>query len=63
MADARDALAFAGASVVLLDHFAADEINAGVAAVSDFAASFDGEQADAELASLRAVFERKAPVT
>jgi hypothetical protein len=51
--------------VVLLEHFVADEINAGVAAVSSFAAtlcSTSSTPEDPELASLRAVFERKAHV-
>jgi metal-sulfur cluster biosynthetic enzyme len=63
VADARDALAelFAHVDVVLLEHFAADEINAGVAAVSDFASTFEGDE-DRELASLRETFERKAHV-
>ncbi|HLH85203.1 MAG TPA: iron-sulfur cluster assembly protein [Trebonia sp.] len=45
--------------VVLEDHFAADAINAGVAAQAGFVASFDGE-AVAELHELRAAFLRKA---
>jgi hypothetical protein len=74
--------------VVLLEHFVADEINAGVAAVSSFAATLSSPNPaspnpaspnpaspnpaspnpaspspeDPELASLRAVFERKAHV-
>jgi hypothetical protein len=47
------------AEVILEDHFASDAINAGVAAQSGFAASFDGE-AVAELGDLRAQFLRKA---
>jgi metal-sulfur cluster biosynthetic enzyme len=65
VADARDALAavFEHVEVVLLEHFVSDEINAGVAAVSDFATSLSGSSAhDPELAQLRAVFERKAHV-
>jgi len=62
-ADAYDAVAavpgITAAEVILEDHFAADEINAGVAAQSGFAASFDGE-AVAELDDLRAQFLRKA---
>src|ERR1700749_219777 len=58
-ADAYDALTAlpggAAAEVILEDHFAADEINAGVAARSGFAASFTGE-AVAELDDLRAAF-------
>jgi len=63
VADAYDAVAGApgvrSAEVVLQDHFAADPINAGVAAQAGFAASFDGE-AVAELHELRAAFLRKA---
>jgi metal-sulfur cluster biosynthetic enzyme len=47
------------AEVILEDHFAADEINAGVAAQVGFVASFDGE-AVSELGELRAHFLRKA---
>ncbi len=47
------------AEVILEDHFAADEINAGVAAQAGFVASFDGE-AVSELGELRAHFLRKA---
>jgi metal-sulfur cluster biosynthetic enzyme len=45
--------------VRLVDHFAADAINAGVAARAGFVASFGGEAA-AELDDLRAGFLRKA---
>ena len=64
VADARDALAeIAGhVEVVLLEHFVSAEINQGVAAVSDFAASFDADGQDPELAELRRTFERKAHV-
>jgi metal-sulfur cluster biosynthetic enzyme len=63
VADARDALAtrFDRVEVVLLEHFVADEINAGVEAVSDFGAAFGGDE-DRELAALRTTFERKAHV-
>jgi metal-sulfur cluster biosynthetic enzyme len=47
------------AEVLLEDHFAADEINAGVAAQAGFVAAFNGEAAG-ELADLRAQFLRKA---
>jgi metal-sulfur cluster biosynthetic enzyme len=47
------------AEVLLEDHFAAAEINAGVAAQAGFVAAFNGEAA-AELADLRAQFLRKA---
>jgi len=47
------------AEVILEDHFAADEINAGVAAQAGFVAAFNGEAAG-ELADLRAHFLRKA---
>jgi metal-sulfur cluster biosynthetic enzyme len=62
-ADAHDALSelFAHVDVVLLEHFAAGEINAGVAALSDFASTFGGDE-DRELAALRETFERKAHV-
>jgi metal-sulfur cluster biosynthetic enzyme len=63
VADARDELAavFEHVQVVLLEHFASDEINAGVAAASSFAATLSSASPeDPELASLRAVFERKA---
>jgi metal-sulfur cluster biosynthetic enzyme len=64
VADARDALAakFDRVEVVLLEHFVSDEINAGVAAVSDFSATFTGDATavDPELAELRTIFERKA---
>jgi metal-sulfur cluster biosynthetic enzyme len=63
VADARDAVAAVpGAGpvdMVLLDHFAAAEINEGVAAASSFAATF-GADLDPSLASLRATFDRKA---
>jgi metal-sulfur cluster biosynthetic enzyme len=62
-ADAYDALiavpGITAAEVILEDHFAADEINAGVAAQAGFVASFDGE-AVSELGELRAQFLRKA---
>jgi metal-sulfur cluster biosynthetic enzyme len=63
VADARDALAarFDRVDVVLLEHFASNEINAGVEAVSDFGAAF-GEDEDRKLAALRTTFERKAHV-
>jgi metal-sulfur cluster biosynthetic enzyme len=63
VADAYDALVATpgvlAAEVELEDHFAADAINAGVAAQAGFVASFDGE-AVAELGDLRAQFLRKA---
>jgi metal-sulfur cluster biosynthetic enzyme len=62
-ADAYDAVTavpgVTAAEVVLEDHFASAEINAGVAAQSGFVAAFDGE-AIAELGDLRAQFLRKA---
>jgi metal-sulfur cluster biosynthetic enzyme len=62
VADARDALAAVAdrVEVVLLEHFVSAEINEGVAAVSDFAATFDADGLDPELAELRSAFERKA---
>ncbi len=63
VADAYDALvavpAVRSAEVILEDHFAADQINAGVAAQAGFVGSFHGE-AVAELDGLRANFLRKA---
>jgi len=62
-ADAYDAVTgvpgVTAAEILLEDHFAAAEINAGVAAQAGFVASFDGE-ADGELDELRAQFIRKA---
>ena len=62
-ADAYDAViavpGITAAEVILEDHFASDEINAGVAAQAGFVASFDGE-ATSELGDLRAQFLRKA---
>ncbi|HKC28043.1 MAG TPA: iron-sulfur cluster assembly protein [Jatrophihabitans sp.] len=46
-------------SVVLEEHFAAEEINSGVAAELGFVRSFPGE-AGADLTELRANFQRKA---
>lgn len=63
VADAFDAVsAVEGvdqAVIVLDDHFAADAINAGVAARAGFVGTF-GDQADAELDDLRADFVRRA---
>ncbi|MQA63001.1 MAG: DUF59 domain-containing protein [Actinophytocola sp.] len=63
VADAHDALvALPGITKVrvrLLDHFAAEEINAGVAAGDGFAGSFPGE-GGGELDELRRTFRRKA---
>lgn len=63
VADAYDAATrvdgVRAARVILVDHFASDQINAGVAAQAGFVASFDGE-AVAELGDLRAQFLRKA---
>jgi metal-sulfur cluster biosynthetic enzyme len=63
VADAYDAVALlpgvGSVTVRLLDHFASDEINAGVAAGRGFAGSFPG-LADDELAELRLTFRRKA---
>src|SRR5206468_3976107 len=65
VADSRDAVAaldgVARATVRLLEHFASDEINGGVAADNGFQGAFPG-LADDELAELRAVFDRKAHV-
>jgi metal-sulfur cluster biosynthetic enzyme len=63
VADAYDAVigvpGVTAAEVILEDHFAADQINQGVAAQAGFVKSFDGE-AVAELGDLRAQFLRKA---
>ncbi|NEA33647.1 iron-sulfur cluster assembly protein [Streptomyces sp. SID13031] len=63
VADAYDAAAAqAGERAVvvrLLEHFASDEINAGVAGGRGFAGSFPG-LADDELEELRVTFQRKA---
>jgi metal-sulfur cluster biosynthetic enzyme len=63
VADAADAIAsvagVTGVDVQLEDHFASEEINAGVAASTGFSGSFP-RQADGELAELRLTFQRKA---
>jgi metal-sulfur cluster biosynthetic enzyme len=63
VADARDAVlnlpGVRTAEIVLDDHFAADEINAGVKAGSGFAGTFP-EHAVGELDDLRLTFRRKA---
>lgn len=63
VADAHDALTgVAGVTAVdvrLEDHFAAEEINAGVARASGFTGAFP-EQAAGELDELRRTFQRKA---
>jgi metal-sulfur cluster biosynthetic enzyme len=63
VADSYDAVTkvpgVTAAEVILEDHFASDQINAGVAAQAGFVKSFDGE-AVAELGDLRAQFLRKA---
>lgn len=63
VADAYDCAAevpgVSSVSVVLVDHFAADEINQGVAAARGFVGSFPG-LADDELSQLRVTFQRKA---
>lgn len=60
--DARRALAglpgVTGVEIVLEDHFAAEEINHGVAAGEGFAAAFEG-LATGELGGLRRIFLRK----
>ncbi len=62
-ADAKTALSsipgVTEANVVLEDHFASDEINAGVEADESFRATFEGLAND-ELGDLRALFNRKA---
>lgn len=63
VADARVAVAalpgVAGVDIALDEHHASDEINAGVAAGSGFAQTFEG-LADGELEALRTTFRRKA---
>src|SRR5712691_4913508 len=63
VADAHDAVSgvpgVESASIVLEDHFASTEINAGVAAGAGFVGSF-AEEAAAELGELRLNFQRKA---
>ena len=63
VADAYDAVSrvdgVTGVDIVLEDHFAAPEINAGVAARAGFVAAFDG-LAERELGDLRREFLRKA---
>jgi metal-sulfur cluster biosynthetic enzyme len=63
VADAFDAVSategVTSVDVALLDHFAAEQINAGVAARAGFVNSFAGEAVD-ELDQLRADFLRKA---
>ena len=63
VADSYDAIAsvpgVTAVDVRLVDHFAADTINAGVAARAGFVASFEGE-AVSELDDLRADFLRRA---
>ena len=63
VADAHDAVdavpGVRAVRVVLDDHFAAEPINAGVAARAGFVAAFAGE-AVAELDELRTIFTRKA---
>ena len=63
VADAHDAVdavdGVRAVRVVLDDHFAAEPINAGVAARAGFVAAFEGE-AVAELDELRTTFTRKA---
>jgi metal-sulfur cluster biosynthetic enzyme len=63
VADASDAVCavpgVAQARIVLVDHFASDAINAGVAARAGFVRAFAGEAVD-ELDDLRADFLRKA---
>jgi metal-sulfur cluster biosynthetic enzyme len=63
VADAYDAVAEVQGvhtvDIALEDHFAASEINAGVAAGTGFDGSFPGE-VDADLSELRRTFQRKA---
>ncbi|MCW2540638.1 MAG: hypothetical protein JWN95_2363 [Frankiales bacterium] len=63
VSDAHDAVGtiagITSVSIVLEEHFAADEINAGVAAGAGFVGSF-GAEASGELDELRRTFQRKA---
>jgi metal-sulfur cluster biosynthetic enzyme len=63
VADAYDAVSalpsVSSTDIRLTDHFAAEEINAGVAASAGFTGSFPG-LASAELDELRVTFQRKA---
>ena len=63
VADAHDAAStvpgISSVHVELVDHFASDEINSGVAAAKGFTGTFPGH-ADDELAQLRLTFRRKA---
>jgi metal-sulfur cluster biosynthetic enzyme len=63
VADAHDAVSavpgVGSVTVQLLDHFASEEINGGVAAAAGFTGSFPG-LADGDLAELRRTFRRKA---
>ena len=65
VADAQDAVrsvpGIDTASIVLVDHFASDAINSGVAAGAGFVGSFPDE-AGSELDDLRRNFQRKAHV-
>lgn len=64
VADAHDVVAalpdVRSVDIELIDHFAADTINSGVAARSGFVDSFGDDQARSELDGLRADFLRKA---
>jgi metal-sulfur cluster biosynthetic enzyme len=64
VADAHDVLAelpgITDVCVRLLDHFASDEINAGVAAGDGFDAAFTGRSSGGELDELRRTFLAKA---
>lgn len=63
VSDAHDAVSgvqgVTRAEIRLEDHFAGDEINAGVAGAAGFAATFEGE-ASTDLSELRAAFRAKA---
>lgn len=64
VADAHDAIVtlpgVSAARVVLLDHFADQEISGGLAGAQDFAATFAGDTDGGDLDELRATFARKA---
>jgi metal-sulfur cluster biosynthetic enzyme len=67
VADAKEALlsvpGVRRARVVLDDHYASEEINAGIAEEQGFGGTFPGETAGDDLDGLRAIFRRKSLVS
>jgi len=57
---AADVPGVTAVDVALIDHFAAEQINAGVAARAGFSTSFPGEAVSDDLDELRRTFVRKA---